>query len=133
MKHLHVLVEGTRSRLHDSINTFVIDNLDEYLEFSHRLAAGNRNILIEYLQPLINEGILIGDIPEYGCIYFPKIRNVDDTRSLADDLLDKYKVYIVPGHFFREPGHIRIGFGARSESLKRSLEVFLKAITDLIK
>ncbi|MCP4583293.1 MAG: aminotransferase class I/II-fold pyridoxal phosphate-dependent enzyme [candidate division Zixibacteria bacterium] len=133
LKKLQVLVEGCGSRLLDSFSSLIIENLDEFLDHSHKIATGNREIMKEYIQPLIDNGLLTEDIPVHGCIYFPKVSNIEDTKSLAENLADKFNVHIVPGHFFREPGHIRIGFGAKPEQLKRNLGKFVEAISYLLK
>ena len=43
-------------------------------------------------------------------VYFPRLTNVRDTAETAAALREK-KVFVVPGHFFGAPEHIRIGVG----------------------
>lgn len=133
VKQLQVLIEGSNSKLLEAISSIIVKNLDEYLDCSLRLVSKNRELLCEYLEPLIENEILSGKIPEYGCIYFPKTIGVSDTQTFTKILSDKYQVYVVPGKFFGEPGHIRIGFGEKTEKLKISLEKFTEAFLALIK
>jgi aspartate/methionine/tyrosine aminotransferase len=101
------------------------------LDYTGQLVAQNRVILQKTVEPLLKEGILSSNIPEHGCIYFPEISGLKDTSDFAQQLADRFKVLIVPGRFFDEPNHIRIGFGGNSEKLKISLERFVEGALKL--
>jgi aspartate/methionine/tyrosine aminotransferase len=54
-------------------------------------------------------------LPSAGSIAFPEWRGSDTVEQLAQGLLDKQGVMIVPGHLFDVPGnHFRIGLGRRN-------------------
>ncbi len=133
VKHIHLLVEGSGAKLLEGFASFIIENLDEYLVRAIGIVSDNRQILVQYLKPLWDDALLLGTIPEYGCIYFPKVAKVDDTQTLVKRLAEKYRVFVVPGHFFGEPKHIRIGYGEETEKLRTSLEKFTGAVYALAK
>jgi len=133
IKRLHVLIEGCGSRLLDSFTSLIIEKLDIYLNRSHKLIAENRKILTKIIQPLLNQGLIAGAIPPYGCIYFPKISYLTDAGSFTKELAHKYKVFVVSGHFFNEPGRIRMGFGDDSNRLRRNLHKFVETVSIILK
>ena len=132
IKRLQILVEGSGSRLLEGIAAIIIEHLDEYLNRSIRLVKQNRQLLCQYLKPLLDIGVLVGEVPEYGCIYFPKISGMYDPVIFAEKLAEMYNVYVVPGRFFGEPKHIRIGFGSPTSKLKTSLAKFVESTYALI-
>jgi aspartate/methionine/tyrosine aminotransferase len=94
---------------------------------AHRLRAvevliRNRQIVRRHLQPLIDRGLLQGDIPEYSSVYFPKLSRITDASAFVEQLAAACGVFIVPGSLFGAMGHVRIGFGCDPETLDRGLE-----------
>jgi aspartate/methionine/tyrosine aminotransferase len=121
---LQTIVEGSGSRFTEAFAALIIEHLDEYLERSHELVSKNRQILDEALKPLFANNILNGNIPENGCIYFPRVNIPIATDELTRILIEKYKTYVVPGKFFDQPQHIRIGFSSRSEVFEKDVKYF---------
>jgi aspartate/methionine/tyrosine aminotransferase len=117
--------EGCGSRLLESISVLVFEDLGTFLERTRKIVDENRILVKESLAPLIERRILKGDIPEYGCIYFPEIGHIKDT---ADYLKEKHSIYTVPGDFFGKPECIRIGFGGEKGKLSASLEKLVGAL-----
>lgn len=115
------MTEGCGSRILESISALVFENLDQFLKRSLGVAGANRKIALEILSPLIEQGILSGPIPHYGCIYFPRIKNAE---KMVEILRKKHNIYVVPGSFFGAPENIRIGFGGEAEIVSRNLEKF---------
>ena len=133
IKQMQILTEGSGSRFLESFAALIIENLDEYLDRSLDIVSKNRRIISQYIKPLFDKEILLGDIPAYGCIYFPRILGINDTRQLVESLIAKYRIYTVPGHFFGEPGHIRIGFGTKPEVFEKDLQLFVEVIASIIR
>ncbi len=133
VRHLQLLVEGSGAKLLEGIASFIIRRLDEYLDRSAKLLSHNRRLLFQHLSPLIRDGVLSGGVPQYGSMYFPGLSNVSDTQTFAEKLAEKYRVYVVPGRFFGEPGHVRMGLGGESERLRKGLERFAEAAYALVK
>jgi aspartate/methionine/tyrosine aminotransferase len=129
IKRLQTLVEGSGATLLEAFVSYVVDNLQEYRDFTAKVMSQNRRLLHEQMEPLLSNGILSGAIPEHGCIYFPRVNAVDSTDALVEDLAEKQNVYVVPGRFFGEPANIRIGIGGEIEKLEEALAAFVRAMT----
>ena len=131
--NLHTLVEGTGSRLVGGLATLISERFGNYHARAIELVKANRQIAHQYLQPLINKGLIEGEIPRNGCIYFPKININMPVDVLTEKLASDYSVYVVPGKFFDMPENIRIGFGGPEDMLKPALAKFCEAIAGLAK
>ncbi len=123
-----VLSDGNGSRYLEAMSAVVFEHLDTYLSRSMEIVASNRKELVKAVEPLIKEGLISGDIPEQGCIWFPKVAGFRNTGKLSDLLAKRYKVYVVPGKFFGDAGRIRIGFGGQAALVSRSLKKFTDAL-----
>jgi len=67
-------------------------------------------------------GLIEGAFPHAGCMYFPKVVGVADTRALCAWLWQSHGLLVAAGEFFGQPGHVRIGFGGgRTAELDRGL------------
>ncbi len=66
--------------------------------------------------------------PAGGIVGFPRIEAGLDGAGLARILAEDYDTSIVPGHFFEEPQHFRLGFGGPAEELKQGLENIHRAL-----
>ena len=66
-------------------------------------------------------GLVEGEVPPFGCMWFPRIVGVDDTRALARRLYERHRVLVAPGEYFGAPGHVRIGFGADAAQIATGL------------
>lgn len=75
------------------------------------------------------EGVT-GTLPEHGIIGFPKLEGIEDTRAFARTLADEYDVDVVPGEFFGQPGHVRIGFGQEEALVREGLERIAQALQE---
>ncbi len=131
VKFIQNFVEGSGSRLLESFSSLVMENLESYRKQALVTLKDNTEIMSQYIQPLIDKEIISGDPPRYGCVYFPKVNGVDNTDTLVQKLIDRYKIYLVPGSFFRAPSHIRIGFGGDTAGLKQSLGRFTEALQEI--
>jgi aspartate/methionine/tyrosine aminotransferase len=68
--------------------------------------------------------------PPFGSIMFPRIRN-QSSNKLLELLREKYETSVVPGSFFGQPAHFRIGMGGDSESFTEGLDRLGQALDDL--
>jgi aspartate/methionine/tyrosine aminotransferase len=68
--------------------------------------------------------------PAGGVVCFPKVEAGLSGDELASLLLERYDTSVVPGSFFEEPQHFRIGFGVRADTLARGLENIKKVLKD---
>jgi aspartate/methionine/tyrosine aminotransferase len=129
---LYLMVEGIGSRYMEVVSSIVVEHLDEYITYSRELVAQNRMTLWDGLEPLLKAEIITPNIPENGCVYFPTIANLEDTRGFVQELADKYQVYVVPGYLFGEPKAIRIGFGGKPEEFKIAIERFTEGAMKIV-
>ena len=59
--------------------------------------------------------------PAAGIIGFPRVKKGPSGDALAGLLRERYETSIVPGRFFEDPRHFRLGFGVAPEVLARGL------------
>lgn len=67
-------------------------------------------------------------VPEFGIIAFPRIRDVDDTRALADLAAAEFDVDVVAGEHFGLPGHLRVACGVPGEVAREGFERLGQAV-----
>lgn len=68
-------------------------------------------------------------IPERSMVAFPRLKHGADSEPLHDRLRER-ETSIVPGKFFGEPRHFRLGFAVRTEDVARGLENLGKALAE---
>lgn len=68
--------------------------------------------------------------PELGSIMFPRVK-MGSSEALCNLLREKYETSVVPGRFFEQPAHFRIGMGGDTESFKEGLDRLGQALDDL--
>lgn len=68
--------------------------------------------------------------PDLGITAFARIEGIEDTVALAEHLLERWDVGVVPGEFFGRPGHLRLGFGLPREALSVALDRLGKGIAE---
>ena len=59
--------------------------------------------------------------PEYGTIVFPRLKN-GSVEAFCALLRNECETSVVPGHFFENPEHFRIGVGMATEAVAAALE-----------
>jgi aspartate/methionine/tyrosine aminotransferase len=69
--------------------------------------------------------------PSAGVIAFPRLRRGGDAGELVRRLLEERGTCVVPGSFFEEPRHFRLGFGVPKDVLERGLDN-LRAVLETI-
>jgi len=129
---LQTLVEGSGSRLVEGLSAVIVNHLDDYISRAIEVASFNREVLQDRLSDLIQEGIFVGDVPEYGCIWFPRLNLPMSTEECVKRLSTDYGVYVVPGRYLGLPEHIRIGFGSAPVRLENAVDALLRAFSELI-
>ena len=93
-----------------------------------KLLGANRSVAVERLH-----GFGLNCSSPQGAFYLfanveellrelPPERGGGSSTSLANHLLDEYRVAVVPGDGFGAPGHVRISFGRQAGELARGLD-----------
>lgn len=121
-------LEYGSSKITHGIAALVLDDLAPFEEHWRAVLARNRALMVDAAGALQAAGLLEGNLPEHGCMYFPRLTRVRDTRRFTAWLWDRSRVGVAPGEFFGAPGHIRVGFGQTYESLKAGLELFAEGL-----
>jgi aspartate/methionine/tyrosine aminotransferase len=68
--------------------------------------------------------------PQFGSIMFPRVKQGNSER-LCDLLREKYETSVVPGEFFEQPAHFRVGMGGDSETFVEGLDRLGRALDEL--
>lgn len=110
------------SKLAHTVAAHVLEAPDVFDLHWKRVLAATRPVAERHLQAMVADGLLEGQLPEFGCMAFPKVVGVDDTLTLAKQLWIRHGLLVAPGEFFGLSGHIRLGFGSDPATLDRNLE-----------
>ena len=116
------------SKLSHAVAARVLEDMAPFDDHWRGLLARSRPVLERHARSMIAEGLLAGDLPPQGCMYFPRVVGVADTYALAEWLWREHRVAVAPGEFFGLPGHVRIGFGGDADQLDRALGRFADAL-----
>jgi len=127
MRLIHDLYGVNAAFPADLISVVALDNLDRVIGRAKKLLAANRPVLDEFLR---SRDDLACVQPEFGTVAFPKLKSgsVDDLDTL---LREKYETGIVPGKYFGEDQHFRIGIGGDPEMTRIGFERLGKALDEM--
>ena len=110
------------SKLAHAVAALVLEAPQPFDDHWRSVLAAARPVMARHAQAMIGEGLLAGDLPPHGCMYFPQVVGVADTLGLAEELWAKHRLVVAPGEYFGLPGHIRIGFGGEAGELDAGLQ-----------
>jgi len=110
--------------LEEQISLRCLFRLDEFRKRTAPLIEGNTARMREFMA---REDRLSWVEPGGGVVCFPRLRG-GRGRRLEEILRRSFDTGIVPGDFFGEPEHVRIGFGVDRETLERGLENIRRAL-----
>ncbi|MCA9902955.1 MAG: pyridoxal phosphate-dependent aminotransferase [Anaerolineae bacterium] len=128
LRPAHTLYENTTSAAAQTIAARVWSHIGDYRTLAVERAAANRALVHAFAASLLADGLIEGDVPAQGCVYFPRLAGIHDTDAFSRRTLRDQQVVVVPGEFFEMPGHIRIGYGGDSAWLAAGLERLAAAI-----
>jgi len=118
------------SVINEEIAVAVLEQRDKILALSKRHVRENYGLLGEWLEKQLELEYVK---PLGGATCFPRIKEgiPIDVRRFYDLLLNKYRTFVGPGHWFgMNDRYFRIGFGWPS---KKNLELGLESITKALK
>lgn len=117
---------GIGSRLTEALASVALDHVGPFEAHWQAVLAENRPLLEAHLGPLVEEGLLAGEMKPAGCVCFPRVKGLANVAGLTRQLAERRGVHVVPGTFFGAPDHIRLGFGGDpavlAEGLRRLAE-----------
>lgn len=109
------------SKLAHAIAALVLEDMAPFDAHWRGVLAAARPVLCAHVARMSADGLILGEPPAYGCMYFPQVVGVTDTLSLASQLWGEDQIVVAPGEFFGQPGHVRIGFGGDASALDEGL------------
>ncbi len=121
VRALHDEFEFGVSKLAHAVAALVLEQPEPYEEFSRSWVAAARPILERHHQQWRAEGLVQGELPRHGCIYFPRLVDIANTHAFANAMAQRDGVFVAPGEFFGAPGHVRIGFALEPAQLDMGL------------
>ncbi|MCU0286175.1 MAG: aminotransferase class I/II-fold pyridoxal phosphate-dependent enzyme [Acidobacteria bacterium] len=115
--------------------THVTPPLCDYLA---ELALRNKETVLGYVKDNILKNVrLLNDFmathehrfeylaPKGGLVCFPRLKDQTDALPFCREMLEKYRVSLLPGEAFDMPAHFRLNFGIKADIFASALE-FLK-------
>lgn len=109
------------SKLSHAVAALVLEDMAPFDAHWRAILDTARPVIERHAAAMVAEGLLAGEPPRIGCMYFPRVVGVADTRTLASWLWSEHRIVVAPGEFFGLPGHVRIGFGGEAAPLDRGL------------
>jgi aspartate/methionine/tyrosine aminotransferase len=121
----YINVEGTY--IGERIAYQMFDRLDDINRKNREIINTNKSSVKE----LINQEENLSWVePKDGVVCFPRIESGLTGDELAARLRADHDTAIVPGSFFEQPQHFRLGFGGDSSTLADGLENIRKALKE---
>lgn len=118
------------SKLTHALGALVLEDIAPFDEHWRSALAAARPVVVRHARQMIAAGLLEGEVPPSGCMYFPRVVGVADTLDLTERLWTEHRLIVAPGEHFGLAGHIRIGFGADPAELDRGLARLRTALRD---
>ncbi len=100
------------------LSVIALDNLDRIRERARALLETNRVLVNEFL---VRHPELECVASRFGTTVFPRLR-AGRTPEFVEMLRERFETSVVPGDFFEQPQHFRIGFCGATEMVRGGLE-----------
>jgi aspartate/methionine/tyrosine aminotransferase len=101
--------------------------LDSIRERNRPLFEANQRTVQRFIE---RTPALVWAAPAAGIVGFPRLRGDRTGDALAGILRERYGTAVVPGSFFEDPRHFRLGFGVRPEVLTQGLANIGEALAE---
>jgi aspartate/methionine/tyrosine aminotransferase len=100
------------------LGMIALDNLDRVRDRARAIMEPNRAVVNDFLA---EHPDLDCEPSRYGTTVFPRLR-AGRAGEFVAMLRDQFETSVVPGDFFEQPQHFRIGFCAANETVRAGLE-----------
>jgi aspartate/methionine/tyrosine aminotransferase len=130
LRPVYAEFESGSSKITHGIAATIIEDLAPYERHWRSVLARNRPLVVEAAAQLQGEGLIVGAVPEHGCMYFPRLTQVSDTRRFASWMWERSRLGLAPGEFFGAPGHIRVGYGQSHQELAEGLALLVAGLRE---
>jgi aspartate/methionine/tyrosine aminotransferase len=95
-----------------------IDHLDRIRDRARRLLETNRALVNTFLA---DHPAIVCEPSQFGTTLFPRLRS-GSAANFVTLLREQFDTSVVPGDFFEQPQHFRIGFCGSTETVRGGLE-----------
>nr|WP_239029902.1 pyridoxal phosphate-dependent aminotransferase [Novacetimonas pomaceti] len=112
------------SNLTHALAACVLQQAGRFDTFSQEHVRIFGDIFKNFFDKWKREGLVEGQVPDFGCIRFPVLTDIRDTLRFSEWLAESERVIVAPGEFFGAPGHVRLGFASDPARLAAGLERF---------
>ncbi|MBV9610701.1 MAG: aminotransferase class I/II-fold pyridoxal phosphate-dependent enzyme [Acidobacteria bacterium] len=102
----------------EQMAVIAFDNLDRIRERARRLLETNRALVNEFLASRNDTDCAPS---QFGTTVFPRLRH-GRVSEFVELLRDRFETSVVPGEFFEQPQHFRVGFSGPTEVVRGGLE-----------
>lgn len=110
------------SKVAHTVAAAVLEDMRPFESHWRGILSASQPVVLMQAEALARSGLLSGDVPAFGCMYFPRLAfNVDDV-ALTDWLWRHHDIAVAPGSYFGSPGHLRIGFGRDARDVADGME-----------
>lgn len=109
------------AKLTHAVAALILQNSGDFDAHWQAILARTRPVLLSHVEAMRADGLMEGDVPPEGCIYFPRLAAPLSGTRLVERLWQAEAVLAVPGALFGDERHLRIGFGADPVALARGL------------
>lgn len=130
LRPVYAEFESGSSKITHGIAALILNDPVAYDAHWRSVVARNRPLLVETADLLRSEGLISGEVPEHGCMYFPRLTHVRDTRRFASWMWERSRLGLAPGDFFGAPGHIRVGYGQSHQELAEGLSLLVAGLRE---
>lgn len=118
------------SKLAHAVAALVMDDRASFDAWWRGVMAAARPVMQGWFDHWLEAGLVEGRLPDFGCITFPRLVGIADTKAFSSWLADRHGVIVVPGELFGAPGRVRIGFAQEPGELDRALQRFTTGLRE---
>ena len=114
-------IEFSISKLAHAVAASVLERPEPFRERTDAILRASRPVMERWHTRWRDAGMVSGILPERGCIAFPRLEGIGNTRAFSHWLARESGVVVAPGEYFGAAGHVRIGFGIEPDRLEHGL------------
>lgn len=128
MRRLNDLFGAVGAMPSDSLALAALRQGDHLLARTRSIIEPNQFLIRTFLQA--HEEYLEYVLPKHSMIVFPRLKKLSDSQPLHD-LLRQYETSIVPGQYFEDARHFRLGFAVKTTDVETGLGYLSQSLHQL--
>jgi aspartate/methionine/tyrosine aminotransferase len=127
MWHINDLYAATPAHPAELLSVIALDHINKVKDRAQATLSANHRALEKFLKEA-GEHIEVVR-PQHGTVIFPRLKR-GNVEQFCGVLRKKYETSVVPGRFFEEPQHFRVGLGGDPAMTAEGLERLARALTE---